>query len=108
MARPRAHMSLPLMSWVGTARPIGHLYFGHDISGLNCKSKIGANDEFRTKLDNVKGEIELHHIVTLIGESGSGKSTIISLLQRFYVPDLGCITVDGVEIQKLLLKWLRQ
>ncbi|KAL9414901.1 hypothetical protein AB3S75_043210 [Citrus x aurantiifolia] len=106
MAQPRAHMSLSLMSRLGTARPIDHFYFGHDIWSLNCKSKIGANNEFETKLDNVKGEIELHHTVTLIGESESGKSTI--LLQRFYVPDSGCITVDGVEIQKLLLKWLRQ
>lgn len=29
---------------------------------IDCKSKIGANNEFETKLDNVKGEIELHHV----------------------------------------------
>lgn len=44
----------------------------------------------------------------MVGESGSGKSTVISLLQRFYDPDSGQITLDGVEIQKLQLKWLRQ
>lgn len=38
----------------------------------------------------------------------SGKSTVISLLQRFYEPDSGHITLDGVELQKLQLKWLRQ
>jgi len=43
-----------------------------------------------------------------VGESGSGKSTVISLLQRFYDPDSGCITLDGIEIQQLQLKWLRQ
>lgn len=47
-------------------------------------------------------------MVALVGESGSGKSTVISLLQRFYDPDTGHITLDGVEIQKLQLKWLRQ
>jgi len=44
----------------------------------------------------------------LVGESGSGKSTVISLLQRFYDPNLGHITLDGIEIQRLQLKWLRQ
>lgn len=43
-----------------------------------------------------------------MGESGSGKSTIISLLQRFYDPNSGQILLDGIEIQKLQLKWLRQ
>jgi len=46
--------------------------------------------------------------VALVGESGSGKSTVIALLQRFYDPDSGEITIDGVEIQNLKLKWLRQ
>ncbi|RID67758.1 hypothetical protein BRARA_D02827 [Brassica rapa] len=46
--------------------------------------------------------------VALVGESGSGKSTVIALLQRFYDPDSGEITLDGVEIKSLRLKWLRQ
>ena len=50
----------------------------------------------------------LFQTVALVGESGSGKSTVISLLQRFYDPDSGHITLDGVELKKLQLKWLRQ
>lgn len=46
--------------------------------------------------------------IALVGESGCGKSTAISLLQRFYDPDSGQIILDGVEIQKLQLRWLRQ
>ncbi|KAL6004053.1 ABC transporter B member 11 [Asimina triloba] len=46
--------------------------------------------------------------VALVGENGSGKSTVISLLQRFYNPDSGKIWLDGIEIQMLQLRWLRQ
>jgi ATP-binding cassette subfamily B (MDR/TAP) protein 1 len=49
-----------------------------------------------------------YQTVALVGESGSGKSTAISLLQRFYDPDVGHILLDGVDIQKFQLKWLRQ
>ncbi|KAL4577221.1 hypothetical protein LXL04_013326 [Taraxacum kok-saghyz] len=45
--------------------------------------------------------------VALVGGSGSGKSTVIALLQRFYDPQGGQICVDGVRIDKLQLKWLR-
>ncbi|KAG8391278.1 hypothetical protein BUALT_Bualt01G0171400 [Buddleja alternifolia] len=100
---------------------------------LDRKSKIGPSDESGMTLENVKGEIELSHvnfnyptrpsvpilddlsmtihcgkIVALVGESGSGKSTVISLLQRFYDPDSGHIRLDGIEIQKFQVKWLRQ
>ncbi|GAB2280614.1 hypothetical protein Dimus_015243 [Dionaea muscipula] len=50
----------------------------------------------------------LSQTVALVGESGSGRLTVISLFQRCYDPDSGCITVEGVEIKKFLLKWLRQ
>lgn len=52
--------------------------------------------------------IYIYQTIALVGESGSGKLTVISLLQRFYDPSSGHITLDGVEIQKLQVKWLRQ
>ncbi|GKV40584.1 hypothetical protein SLEP1_g48208 [Rubroshorea leprosula] len=46
--------------------------------------------------------------IALVRESGSGKSTVVSLLQRLYDPDSGLITLDGVEIRKFQVKWLTQ
>jgi len=43
----------------------------------------------------------------LVGLSGSGKSTIVSLIERFYDVDNGAILLDAVDIRELNLKWLR-
>ncbi|KAI3754234.1 hypothetical protein L1987_54013 [Smallanthus sonchifolius] len=52
-------------------------------------------------------KIEAGSTVALVGASGSGKSTAIALVQRFYDADRGVIRVDGLDIKKLQLKWLR-
>ncbi|KAJ3374413.1 Multidrug resistance protein 1, partial [Allomyces arbusculus] len=45
--------------------------------------------------------------VALVGQSGSGKSTCVGLLERYYVPASGAITLDGTPIDKLSIEWLR-
>ncbi|KAI0660475.1 multidrug resistance protein 1 [Cubamyces menziesii] len=43
----------------------------------------------------------------LVGTSGSGKSTVISLIERFYDPLQGSVKLDGVDIKELNVRWLR-
>uniref|UniRef100_A0A8C8FDD4 ATP-binding cassette sub-family B member 5 n=1 Tax=Oncorhynchus tshawytscha TaxID=74940 RepID=A0A8C8FDD4_ONCTS len=94
---------------------------------FNSSSKEGH------KPDCVKGDIEFKNIhfsypsrkdvkilqgvnltvprgktIALVGASGCGKSTTIQLLQRFYDPDSGEITLDGRDIRTLNVKWLRE
>jgi ATP-binding cassette, subfamily B (MDR/TAP), member 1 len=43
----------------------------------------------------------------LVGASGSGKSTVVSLVERFYDPLEGSVKIDGIDIKDLNIKWLR-
>ena len=52
-------------------------------------------------------KISPNETVALVGESGCGKSTIVSLLLRFYDVNYGKITIDGVDIKDYNLRQLR-
>ncbi len=79
--------------------------------------------EGRVKFDNVtfryfsSGEPVLQHVdfdvepgetVALLGATGSGKSTIINLLPRFYDPSSGSITIDGYDLRDIKIESLRR
>ncbi|XP_070711489.1 bile salt export pump [Pempheris klunzingeri] len=93
---------------------------------IDCLSEAGY------KLDRVKGDIEFHNVTfyypsrpevkildqlsvavksgettAFVGASGAGKSTAIQLIQRFYDPKEGMVTLDGHDIRGLNIQWLR-
>lgn len=59
-------------------------------------------------LKNISFEVEPGQSVALLGDSGSGKSTIASLLSRFYDVDSGSITIDGIDIREMSIASLRK
>ena len=58
-------------------------------------------------LKNVSFNTLPGQVVALLGATGSGKTTIINLLPRFYDPTEGCITIDGHDLRDLSLQSLR-
>jgi ATP-binding cassette subfamily B (MDR/TAP) protein 1 len=52
-------------------------------------------------------EVPAGKTVALVGPSGSGKSSVVALVERFYDPQAGAVLLDGVDIRQLNLKWLR-
>lgn len=98
---------------------------------INRQPKINADGSAGIVLENIKGEIEFKDVyfryparpnveifsgmslkipsgstVALVGKSGSGKSTVINLLERFYDPYSGEVLIDGVNLKNLQVRWL--
>ena len=65
--------------------------------------------ESKTKsLDNINLTVSKNQKVSITGEAGSGKSTLVQLLLRFYDPVDGEVLIDGINIQKISLGTLRK
>ncbi|EXJ92736.1 ATP-binding cassette, subfamily B (MDR/TAP), member 1 [Capronia epimyces CBS 606.96] len=102
-------------------------------STIDRECPLDPQSEAGEKLDHVDGTVELRNVkhiypsrpevvvmedislvipagktTALVGASGSGKSTIVGLVERFYDPVGGTILLDGHDISTLNLHWLRQ
>jgi ATP-binding cassette subfamily B protein/subfamily B ATP-binding cassette protein MsbA len=59
-------------------------------------------------LDQISLDVPAHQVVALVGPTGVGKSTLVSLIPRFYDVNSGSITLDGHDIRDLTLESLRR
>lgn len=62
----------------------------------------------RLALDHINLSVKPGQTIALVGASGGGKSTLAALIPRFYAPESGRITIDGIDINTLALASLRQ
>jgi len=76
----------------------GHIEF------CNVSFSYNGNTEV---LKNINLDIKPGETVALVGQTGVGKTTMISLLNRFYDTDKGCIKIDGKDIRDVTLASLR-
>ncbi|KAL3831643.1 hypothetical protein ACJMK2_023371 [Sinanodonta woodiana] len=86
-------------------------YIPKTVSGNIELKDIHFHYPSRRDVQVLKGlslRVDVGKTVALVGSSGSGKSTVVQLIQRFYNPQQGQVLLDGRAIEDLNLKWLRE
>jgi ABC-type multidrug transport system fused ATPase/permease subunit len=76
----------------------GDIAFDHVDFGYEKEAKV---------LNNVSFKVSAGQMVGVVGPTGSGKSTVVSLIPRFYDPVVGKVTIDGVDVRDFTLRGLR-
>jgi subfamily B ATP-binding cassette protein MsbA len=89
----------------------------HDMPGARAAPKFSGQIEFskvsfsyapdKPILKDVSIKIEAGQVAGIVGPSGAGKTSIVSLIPRFYDPVSGEVRIEGVDIRKYLLRSLR-
>lgn len=79
----------------------GHVQFDH------VSFSYGNSQKYTRVLHDISFEVQPGQIVALLGPTGSGKSTIISLIPRFYDPTSGVIRIDGYDLRRVTIRSLR-
>ena len=75
--------------------------------GIEFKDLYFSYDGERDVLKNISLKIPKGKTVALVGQSGSGKSTMVDLIPRYYDVERGEITIDGVNVKDMKVKSLR-
>ncbi|VEP13709.1 ABC-type multidrug transport system, ATPase and permease component [Hyella patelloides LEGE 07179] len=75
---------------------------------IQLKNITFAYNERQPVIENLSLNIPAGDTVAIVGSTGSGKSTLVKLLLRFYETNLGTITLDGIDIKDIDLTNLRQ
>ncbi|MBR4988556.1 MAG: ABC transporter ATP-binding protein [Bacteroidaceae bacterium] len=75
--------------------------------GIEYRNLTFSYDGEREVLKNISLKIPKGKTIALVGQSGSGKSTMVDLLPRYYDVENGEITIDGVNIKDMKVKSLR-
>ena len=71
----------------------------------------GIHFNYKSRVETLKDisfEAEAGQVIAIVGPTGAGKTSLVSLIPRFYDPNQGRILLDGTDISKLTLKSLRQ
>jgi ATP-binding cassette subfamily B multidrug efflux pump len=78
-----------------------HPFGSHWMTGhLQFKDVSFGYEKDRPVLHSVSFEIKPGETVAIVGPTGSGKSTIVNLVKRFYDPDNGAVLLDGIDLRK--------
>ncbi len=86
----------------------------HPVQLENATGKVAFQDvtfsyiKGITVLENVNLTVEPGQMIALVGPTGAGKTTIVSLLSRFYDVDEGAVIIDGIDIRQLSFESLRK
>jgi ATP-binding cassette subfamily B protein len=91
--------ALPLPPLRGSVR-FENVSFAYGRSGSDLQKVVRV-------LKGVDFEAQPGQVIALLGQTGSGKSTIISLIPRFYDPTGGRILVDGIDLRQVTIQSLR-
>lgn len=85
------------------ARPAERLEGGIDLQGVSFEYDTG-----RPVLHDINLSIAAREKIAIVGATGAGKSTLVSLIPRFYDPSQGTVRIDGKDIRDFTINSLRE